>query len=171
MSVQRIVPVLDQASTPVTIPLDITCLYILIRNDLASMCPGKAAAQAAHAANRFIYDLRKMHTNKSRHYDAIAWWEDECNGFGTTITLGADLETLLRTVKSFENGDYPCGIINDPTYPIQDGGFVHHIDIVTTGYIFVADKNDGLDPAVSILKNIPLFAGYERKFDLMKKVL
>ena len=58
-------------------------LYILVRNDLESMTPGRVAAQASHAANVFIKS-KLFPTRKIRE------WENQTpQGFGTTIVLAA----------------------------------------------------------------------------------
>lgn len=65
-------------------------LYILMRTDMDSMNPGKACAQAAHAANAFV-DF--MHfsglTTATTEKLCNEWREQTGLGFGTTIVLNA----------------------------------------------------------------------------------
>jgi len=49
--------------------MDDLILYILLRNDMASMNPGKAAAQACHAANMFTWEMDLANTYK----DPTVW--------------------------------------------------------------------------------------------------
>lgn len=80
-------------------------LYILIRNDLPSLNPGKAMAQAIHAGHFFSF----------LHYKDKAYkeWAGD-RGFGTTVTLSADLHDISRLVESTD----ASGWVTDPTYPI-----------------------------------------------------
>lgn len=85
-------------------------LYILMRTDLPSMNTGKAMAQAAHASNQFIHD----------HGDDIhvERWQTEGRGFGTTIVLGVDLDTLDYVYrKSMGATSVLRGVVHDTTYP------------------------------------------------------
>lgn len=86
-------------------------LYILMRNDLQSMNPGKAMAQACHGANQFIHEWG--------HKKAVRRWQKEGNGFGTTIVLSVDKEILHR-VMSIASGrtGIPYGRVVDTTYPM-----------------------------------------------------
>lgn len=131
-------------------------LYILARTDLDSMNPGKMAAQVAHAANDFIFQLqKKVQTIDSAsaslwkaRYDA--WRYDDVNAkmltFGTTIVMnGIDGDTIHDIVYRINDsgGDHLAGTITDPTYPIRDGKITHYLPLLTTGWVFC--KKD--DPA------------------------
>jgi peptidyl-tRNA hydrolase len=127
-------------------------LYILMRNDLPSMNPGKAMAQACHAANQFIHE----HPKKT----GVKQWQAEGNGFGTTIVLSVNLYEMnvaLAKIKRFE-WQYPCGEVVDTTYPFivnkeiaqlipdaiqtapacfkENGNVVLFRSVVTCGYVF-----------------------------------
>ena len=80
-------------------------LYILVRNDLPSLNPGKAMAQAIHAGHLFS---SKHHKDK-----AYKEWASD-RGFGTTVTLSADFHDINRLVGSHPAGEW----VMDPTYPI-----------------------------------------------------
>jgi peptidyl-tRNA hydrolase len=110
-------------------------LYILMRNDLASLNPGKACAQAAHAANQFVFEAR----HKADHLiDGLVEWQGETgHGFGTTITLEMDIRTIRDVVRRMALiDDVHTGITHDPTYPVRDGEVTHLIPLDTCGYVF-----------------------------------
>ena len=83
-------------------------LYILIRNDIPSLNPGKAVAQASHAVSQFMTKFPKESKK----------WCSEADGFGTTITMEGTLEDIQNFMSHtiYHNG-YCCGDIEDPTYP------------------------------------------------------
>ena len=64
-------------------------LYILMRNDMDSMNPGKAMAQASHAANAFVAnDIWEMEQMPDGIVDLKNQWQNETTqGFGTVIVL------------------------------------------------------------------------------------
>lgn len=65
-------------------------LYILMRNDLASMNAGRAMAQASHASNAFIHKF-------GNEPDVKSWKRQTTQGFGTAIVLSAD-EMQIKTI-------------------------------------------------------------------------
>jgi peptidyl-tRNA hydrolase len=103
-------------------------LYVIVRNDLASMNPGKAAAQACHAANQFV--------NHYSNDPETKMWQNQAAGFGTTIVLAADITTIRNLVEDAKICGIPAGIVLDPTYPVKDGNFTHFIPIDTAAYVF-----------------------------------
>lgn len=129
----------------------VPCLYIILRSDLASMTPGKAAAQAAHAANHLVHNFASDHWG-------VDWWLQEADGFGTTITLDGDEQDCITTVMRFK-GTHACDVIVDPSYPIEDGGVTHKIELVTCAYIFVKNKDDKDDPVMEYLDTFGLYNG------------
>ena len=86
-------------------------LYILMRNDLGSLGPGRAAAQASHAANAFIH---KYGNTK----DAKAWTASTAQGFGTAIVLCGNLLQITEATLKAHNQGFPTGNIVDPDYAI-----------------------------------------------------
>lgn len=108
------------------------CLYILMRTDMASMNPGKAAAQAAHAANQFVKHAR------SRNNGGLHEWERQTgDGFGTTITLAADIGEIDEIfVRGHGRYGTMVGKVVDPTYPVRDGAVTHLVSVVTCAYVF-----------------------------------
>jgi peptidyl-tRNA hydrolase len=107
------------------------CLYILMRNDMASMNPGKAAAQAAHAANQFVKAAQ------TRNVHALREWEKQAGTFGTTITLSADIAEIDEIfIQGRARAGVVVGKVVDPTYPVRDGKVTHLVSIVTCAYVF-----------------------------------
>jgi len=83
-------------------------LYILIRNDLPSLNPGKAVAQASHAVSQFMTKFPKESKK----------WCSEADGFGTTITLEGELNDIQNFMAhTVYHKGFCCGDIEDPTYP------------------------------------------------------
>ena len=143
-------------------------LYIIMRNDLASMNPGKAAAQASHASNAFvgryhgycqelspisIGDMTKLQTSTIKGFGE---WERSTNQhFGTVLVLEGKIGNITNTIDIFKSLDYIADVIHDPTYPIVDGEIVHHIPLNTCGYVFVPDKETDVY-ASALLGQYPL---------------
>ena len=126
-------------------------LYILMRTDMDSMNPGKACAQAAHAANQFV----TLHSFTHTQLDKLRKWQAQTKyGFGTTIVLDAGAYNELEEYMEVASGSgLTHGKVTDPTYPVQDGQVTHLLPIITCGYVF--GKKD--DPAIkSILGSLPL---------------
>jgi len=131
-------------------------LYILMRNDLASMNAGKGMAQASHASNAFLKHLNDTVFDLLEDDDVIGHeierlaniWQLETNqGFGTVLVLGVD-ETQMRTaVNIAQKLDYVAGVVHDPTYPLVDGDVCHFLRLDTCAYIF-GDKNDPVLSAI-----------------------
>jgi peptidyl-tRNA hydrolase len=85
-------------------------LYILMRHDLKSMGPGRAAAQASHAANAFIHKYGKRK-------DVQSWQKQTKQGFGTAIVLSVCSQTLhdaINVARSWYKT--PCDTVVDPEY-------------------------------------------------------
>ena len=117
-------------------------LYILMRTDMDSMNPGKAMAQASHASNAFVSNAEPGYNVDEELFNA--WQESTTQGFGTVLVLGvneAQMRTAVEVAESFGVDKFPCDIIHDATYPLQDGDTTHFIPVDTCGYIF-GDKDD-----------------------------
>jgi Peptidyl-tRNA hydrolase PTH2 len=78
-------------------------LYLVMRNDLPSLNPGKLAAQAAHVANVAV--------KRGDRKTVKAWERQTKQRFGTTIVLGATLQFIQAMMAS--------AIVRDPTYPCE----------------------------------------------------
>jgi hypothetical protein len=90
-------------------------LYLLIRNDLPSLNPGKAHAHAAHAANQFVHEIGLE--GRARRWALFEEWKTSANGFGTTIALSVNLLQLQTAVRIAKLMGFASGETVDPTYP------------------------------------------------------
>lgn len=117
-------------------------LYILMRNDLASMNAGKAVAQGAHAANQMTNRIQFPDTDAGEEDNTVhrnwldEWMAATNKGFGTTIVLGCTERQMRGAIEVAEMIKLPCGITHDPTYPLKDGPVLHLIPLDTCAYIF-----------------------------------
>jgi peptidyl-tRNA hydrolase len=127
-------------------------LYIIVRNDLDSMNPGKAIAQGSHAANAFVKEVNDVEPDCS---DLITWQNETKQGFGTVYVLEANEADMTDTINRMSSLGYYANTILDPTYPILDGKICHHISLVTCGYVFVPKKDTDLVASL-IMGGLPL---------------
>jgi peptidyl-tRNA hydrolase len=128
-------------------------LYIIMRNDIGSMNPGKAMAQASHASNAFVHHYLQVSKNLTGEIvDGFREWQNSTSqGFGTVVVLEGKIQEIKPVVDIFRKLCYITNIVHDPTYPLMDGKIVHHISIDTCAYIFVPNKeNDNV--AKTLLK-------------------
>ena len=117
------------------------------------MNPGRGMAQAAHAANQCVFEHRSSKEIKN--------WQDDANGFGTTICLSANKQEIHRIIKAAKRNNACVGLVFDPTYkysvdsevanvipssastaePIfqSNGLVVLFRNELTCGYVFVLD--------------------------------
>jgi hypothetical protein len=141
-------------------------LFLLMRNDLASMNTGKAIAQGSHASNafthhfhRFSQEVNARPVNISENLKIIngfnEWENSTSQGFGTVLTLEAKMAEIKPVVDIFKAMNYIAGIVHDPTYPIVDGEIVHHIPLDTCAYVFVPNKEED-QIASMLMKKFPL---------------
>lgn len=136
-------------------------LYILVRNDLPSMNPGRAMAQAAHAANQLVFEYGKRQ-------QIIDWQEDR--GFGTTICLVTDKPTIVSRIARAKKFGHIAGLTYDPTYKysvdkevadsipsntfsaepiVKDTGLVILFrNELTCGYVFIHEDHPDKDTLV-----------------------
>jgi len=144
-------------------------LYIMMRSDLASLNPGKAMAQAAHAANSLTAEWPDSLGVKE--------YSNRDTPFGTAIVLSVDKDTLLDRIKraQMRMGTVPYGPVWDTTYPFNttteiaalipkrtltaptivkdDGRAVCFRKEITCGYVFVAA---GSTDAAELVGDLPL---------------
>lgn len=108
-----------------------------MRNDLNSLNPGKACAQAAHAANclsEYFHRVDvKSYKNLIEKYDE---WLGGDRGFGTTIVLEANIDEINEVLAKADESYITSGSVIDTSYPIQDGKVTHHIILTTCGFLF-----------------------------------
>ena len=117
-------------------------LYILMRNDLPSMNPGKAMAQASHASNAFVH---YMSIERADEDDAVEcedlcrmWQEQTPQGFGTVLVLSVSEEQMRAAVQVSQAVGLRAGVVNDPTYPYRVDAEVAKL---------IPDDANTLDPA------------------------
>lgn len=90
-------------------------VYVLVRNDLPSMNPGKAMAQVHHAGVQMI--IKYNDTRLVKEYIKQGT-EQEADCFNTTLVLSATLSQIQNAVDIAERYiGVPCGIVEDPSYP------------------------------------------------------
>lgn len=137
-------------------------LYIIMRNDLASLNCGKAMAQATHAGNAMETHYQNMVDDTVNHADVSfdrtnfesfigaygQWKRQTSQGFGTTIVLGGTMSSIRQDVDVLEKLGYLAAVVHDPTYPLTDGSFTHLIPLDTCAYVFVPNKDDPIVRAV-----------------------
>ena len=130
-------------------------LYILMRSDMESLNPGKMVAQGAHAANYFAFQTARMvdeitavdagevnlietYVEKiRRHIRLFKQWETSTNqGFGVTICLDVDGDSLPLVVTAASDMGMVAGIVHDPSYPLMDGKVLHLLPLNTCGFVF-----------------------------------
>ncbi len=119
-----------------------------------SMNPGKAMAQASHASNAFVSNAEPGYNVDEELFNA--WQQSTPQGFGTVLVIEVNedqMRTAVEVAESFGVDTFPCDIIHDPTYPLQDGDTTHFIPVDTCGYIF-GDKDDTV--LQSIVRNFEL---------------
>lgn len=145
-------------------------LYILMRTDLGSMGPGRAAAQASHAANAFWH----KYGGTADYIDE--WAASTPQGFGTAIVLGATIDQITDLHKTALHDKYPTELVTDPDYvisipteilpiivnsakskieqsPMDPNKYLYHRSEVTCAYIF-GDK----EKLFPLLGSLPLYS-------------
>ena len=130
-------------------------LYILMRRDMDSMNPGKAMAQAAHAANQFTYQVENI-SDVEEWFGEAYTGEDkrEPSGFGTTLVLEVWSEDALwRLTESAKEEGFQAAVVLDNTYPVRDGKVTHLVPVHTCAYVFTPCRD--LHPVLA-LKDLAL---------------
>lgn len=94
-------------------------LYIIMRNDLNSLNPGKAVAQGAHAANQFQSHIESIDKPSNKNIIMLYEnWKSQAFQFGTTIVLqGSEFEIASINEEALIVNDVVYGKVIDPTYP------------------------------------------------------
>lgn len=110
-------------------------LYIIMRSGLDSLNPGKACAQASHAANQMVFDARLSY--EPALGEQLAEWENASGfGFGPCVVLSADYPTLTALVRNASAVGHHAAMVHDPSYPLRDGATTHHLPLDTCAYLF-----------------------------------
>ena len=112
--------------------------YTLMRNDLASMNPGKACAQSTHAAHAQVAMLMRLKGPQRKVWQQafLAWSKESRQGFGTAITKEAPIEEIRKAVKEARKAGLLADIILDDTYPLRDGQVTHLFPLQTCAFVF-----------------------------------
>lgn len=93
--------------------------YLLMRNDLPSLTPGKAMAHAFHAGNQMArfpgkpdsLALQMVSQYFSEGVSAQAY------GFSTCICLSATRDEMFAQTSIARDRGWPYGVVHDPSYP------------------------------------------------------
>lgn len=126
-------------------------LYIMMRNDLVDLNPGKAMAQAAHAANQFIHSVNAIGPTR-QHNPYINEWENQASGFGTTIVLSASKSQIQQIIPLAVSEGYLADFTFDTSYPIKDGADTITVNALTCAYVFVAPYTDDYETEIQLRK-------------------
>lgn len=90
-------------------------VYVMVRNDLPSMNPGKAMAQVHHAGVQLMFRYQKDKTVQEYIEQGSRGFAD---GFNTTLVLSGTLRQIETAVNYIDIAfNVPCGIVKDPSYP------------------------------------------------------
>lgn len=89
-------------------------VYVLVRNDLPSMNPGKAMAQVHHAGVQMM--SKYQDDTMVREYLATGI-DNKADHFNTTLVLSASLTQIENALRIAQMFDTVCDAIWDPTYP------------------------------------------------------
>lgn len=112
-------------------------LYIFMRDDLDSLNPGKACAQAAHAANHAGVVLPVRSKDNPQIAELFNSWQlSTSQGFGTTIVFSAPIQVINDVDREANEMELVHSIIRDPTYPLRDGQITHLIPLDTCSWVF-----------------------------------
>lgn len=132
--------------------IDTPRMYIVVRTDLASMTPGRVAAQVSHATSQAAWEYINNNTNDTMFADMYRLWANESGGdqgFGTTIVLdGGDITNLLEIIGAYRYSNY----VVDETYPLLDGTVTHCLCVTTCLWVLEYPHNVNED-----LRNLPLY--------------
>lgn len=91
-------------------------LYIVMREDLWGMNPGKGMAQAAHAQAEFVEYLTYAASAEIKGFrEAYTYWRED-RSFGTTLVLSAPKNEWM----DIQSGVIHYGYVTDPSYPYRN---------------------------------------------------
>lgn len=145
----------------------------MIRNDLLSLTPGKAAAQVHHAGVQMMAK-HAMHPLVRQYIDdGVTQGADQ---FNTTLTVSANLRQIETAIGRAKNMDVLCDILIDPTYPflvdpevsnlLEANPLVKRVGPTSNGQdLFLRSEltcawmlGDRMDPLFkSVFENMPLY--------------
>ncbi len=99
-------------------------LYVIVRNDLQTMNPGKAEAHSGHASNAFVEKvlvgplLAGADTSKIDPL-VMKWRGATSQGFGTQINLDANFKRMVTVVDVAELLGFVADLVTDTSYPYE----------------------------------------------------
>lgn len=113
-------------------------LYIIMRQDVPDMNPGKAMAQAAHAQAAFDKWIHLLPHDAEERGPYAQWLGDRA--FGTTIVLHAEKEMLQERVEQY--GVQHPYLVVDPTYPYTNWyGQLFVTSMITCWWFFIGNHS------------------------------
>lgn len=128
-------------------------LYIVLRNDLIGMSPGRAAAQASHGTSQFHEAHRDLDVTTAPSFSfmkqAFKDWKREAGKFGTTIILQASQKQLTSLVSFAGAGvladrfDFWFSEIIDPEYCVSGNEEIFVGKDIRTGAVFFVPEESG----------------------------
>lgn len=83
-----------------------------MRNDLPSMNPGRAMAQASHASNAFVEKWRNLPSVEE-------WQQSTAQGFGTAIVLSANAAEIESCLSEAQVRGLFCDKVVDPEWKFE----------------------------------------------------
>lgn len=107
--------------------------YLLMRQDMASLNPGKGHAQAHHAGTLMLRHAKGWNEEQKSW---LAAWNAQAGGFGTVLSMGVAEGDMAKALHIARRLEVPYGVVVDPTYPLMDGDTLHLISVSTCAYIF-----------------------------------
>ena len=111
-------------------------LYILMREDIPDMNPGKGMAQAAHAQADMMAYMNELEDYGVKEL-LRTWCEDRA--FGTTTVLSAELADIHEMCSTIRHS----GMTVDPTYPWRNFyGTPFETEEVTCAWAFVFEEKE-----------------------------
>ena len=120
-------------------------LYIMMRNDLVDLNPGKAMAQAAHAANQAIHESNNYRSNRLLT-QYLKEWQDQAQGFGTTIVLSASKSQIQQIIPLAISEGYLADFTFDTSYDTIT------VNAMTCAYVFVAPYTEDYETEIQLRK-------------------
>ena len=128
-------------------------LYIVMRDDIPDMNPGKGMAQAAHAQADFEAWTRVIYEEEAQFSELVEclneWKEDRT--FGRTLVLHATAKQIEDLVKNTSFSDTTV----DPTYPWRNHyGQLFVSEEMTCAWVFMCDRCDNTE--IALIKEFPL---------------
>jgi len=115
-------------------------LYIIMREDLQDMNPGKGMAQAAHAQAEMLAHMDEIdEVSETDLHNAFVAWTGSNRDFGTTLVLSAPIIEFKNISKIAGHSGYTC----DPAYPwCTEDGMVFLTHEVTCMWAFVWEPDE-----------------------------